>query len=247
MHKVVPTSAAQEAASILREMILRENRKEEWLLGSEDHVMQALEISKPTLRQALRVLEQEQLIAVRRGVGGGLFARPPSEEGVTHMSSVYLRSDGTTYGDLIQTLSVLSVHSAAEAARNPSRAARVRLTTYYVDQIGDENPEELTGEQFVVMAGRFFVELATLAQSPTIKLFTSVLIDLARPAAGRSLYNTERILATIDRHTRVAEAVAAGKADLAAKRLKVHFDEVLNWTEKSIKLESMQLERSPRR
>src|SRR3546814_4941537 len=100
MQRVVVPSAALEAASILREEILRDIKDDEWLLGSEDEVMRSLEVSRPTLRQALRLLEQEQLVSVRRGVGGGLFARRPTEEGVTHTASVYLRAAGTSYGDL---------------------------------------------------------------------------------------------------------------------------------------------------
>src|SRR3546814_14470549 len=88
MQRVVVPSAALEAASILREEILRDIKDDEWLLGSEDEVMRSLEVSRPTLRQALRLLEQEQLVSVRRGVGGGLFARRPTEEGVTHTASV---------------------------------------------------------------------------------------------------------------------------------------------------------------
>lgn len=239
MRKVVVTSAALEAASVLREEILRDVKDEEWLLGSEDEVMQALEVSRPTLRQALRLLEQEQLIVVRRGVGGGLFAQTPTEEGVTHTASVYLRAAGTWYGDLINTLSVVSVHAARMAARNPDTEARQRLTNYYPEQLGDREPTQMPGEEFVRLAGRFFIELTELANSPTTKLFTSVLIELARPAAGRSLYTPDRIRETIERHTLVARAVAAGKPELAARRMQAHTESVSTWTDESMKLESM--------
>src|SRR3546814_15394651 len=67
-------------------------KNDEWLLGSEDEVMQSLEVSWPTLRQALRLLEQEQLISVRR-----CRRRPlrPTEEGVIHTASVYLDRKST--------------------------------------------------------------------------------------------------------------------------------------------------------
>jgi GntR family transcriptional repressor for pyruvate dehydrogenase complex len=239
LQKVVVTSAALEAANVLREEILRDVKDDEWLLGSEDAVMQALEVSRPTLRQALRLLEQEQLIAVRRGVGGGLFARPPTEEGVTHTASVLLRAAGTSYGDLIQTLGVVSVHSARMAAQNPDAKKRASLLTYYQDQIGDIDPTTMPGPEFVPIAGHFFIELAEIATSPTVRLFTSVLIDLARPSAGRALYTPERIRETIDRHSKIAAAVADGKPDLAAKRMQAHEDIVLHWTDSSLKLESM--------
>jgi DNA-binding FadR family transcriptional regulator len=228
-----------EAANVLREEILKDIRDDEWLLGSEDEVMQALQVSRPTLRQALRLLEHEQLIAVRRGVGGGLFARPPTEDGVTHTASVYLRAAGTSYGDLVKTLAVISVHCARLAAANPDAEARKALTRYYDEQLEGVDPTTLPGTEFVTIAGRFFIELGSLAESPTTKLFTSVLIELARPSAGRSLYNPERIQETVERHNVVAAAVAAGKPDLAGKRMQLHMDKVLLWTDNSMKLESM--------
>jgi GntR family transcriptional repressor for pyruvate dehydrogenase complex len=42
-------------------------------LPNESELAEQLEISKPTLRQALRVLERSGLVSVRRGGGGGVF------------------------------------------------------------------------------------------------------------------------------------------------------------------------------
>lgn len=42
-------------------------------LPNESELAEQLEISKPTLRQALRVLERAGLVSVRRGGGGGVF------------------------------------------------------------------------------------------------------------------------------------------------------------------------------
>jgi len=63
MKTVVVRSAPHETATVLREEILAyEGEEEEWLLGSEDEVLGQLGVSRPTLRQASRILEQEQLL-----------------------------------------------------------------------------------------------------------------------------------------------------------------------------------------
>lgn len=41
---------------------------------SEDELLERYGVSRPTLRQAARILEHEQLIDVRRGVNGGFLA-----------------------------------------------------------------------------------------------------------------------------------------------------------------------------
>src|SRR3546814_12527626 len=100
MRKVVVTSAALEAANVLREEMLRDVKNDEWLLGSEDEVMQSLEVSWPTLRQALRLLEPAQLISVRR-----CRRRPlrPTGEGVIPPASVYMPAGGNFVGLIHRT------------------------------------------------------------------------------------------------------------------------------------------------
>src|SRR5215475_11381751 len=101
MRRVTIRSAPRETADILREEILsRASESEEWLLGSEDDMIRTLGVSRPTLRQAARMLEQEELLVVRRGIGGGLFGRRPTAEAVSHIASVYLRAQGAAYDDL---------------------------------------------------------------------------------------------------------------------------------------------------
>lgn len=239
MRKVVVASAASETASILREEILRNIKDDEWLIGSEDDVMRSLGVSRPTLRQALRILEQEQLITVRRGVGGGLFGRRPTEEGVTHTASVFLRSQGTTFGDLTQALQLLSVHCARVAAKHPDDERRRELGTYYDTALRGVNPEELDGREFVEIAGGFFRELATLADSTVVHLFVSALIELARPAAGAALYTPERIRQTIKRHGAIAEAIEKRQASLAVRRVNAHFAQTVLWTNAEVELNAL--------
>src|SRR5690606_33992775 len=92
---------AVAVAESLREEILTTleegpEREEDgsWFLGYEEELAKRMGTSKPTLRQAGRLLEAEQLIVVRRGVTGGWFGRPPTSDGVTHAASILLRSQG---------------------------------------------------------------------------------------------------------------------------------------------------------
>src|SRR3954454_23643808 len=103
MKQVVLRSAARETAAVLREEILAYAGPDpEWFLGSEDRIIELTAVSRPTLRQAIRLLEEEQILVVRRGVRGGLFGRRPTIQGVSRTTSVFLRAERTTYGDLLQ-------------------------------------------------------------------------------------------------------------------------------------------------
>lgn len=114
MKKVEVSSAARSAARILREEIL--SSPEGQFLGSEDELMEKLGVSRPTFRQAARLLDHEQLLTVKRGVGGGFFSRRPSIETVAHSVAIYLRSRDTTLTHMIKSnraFFVLAVQAAA--------------------------------------------------------------------------------------------------------------------------------------
>ncbi|HEY4333272.1 MAG TPA: FCD domain-containing protein [Ilumatobacteraceae bacterium] len=230
------SSAAAETANVLRESILENPAdKDEWFLGSEDDLVSSLGVSRPTLRQGLRLLEQEQLVAVRRGVGGGIFARRPSIEGVAHTASVFLRSEGTTYGDLIRTLSVLCAQCAHMVAENPDPAVRQRLLDF-VERRAAEPAERVSARDFVRKSGEFEILLATLSGSATMRLFVSVLIDLALPTAAHIMANPEDRKTGMKNHLAVARAIADGNAPLASRRLRVHLEHLLDLADEAASL-----------
>lgn len=226
-------SAPRETADILREEILRSDSEgQEWLLGSEDDLIRVLGVSRPTLRQAARMLEQEQLLVVRRGIGGGLFGRRPTAEAVSHTASVYLRSQGATYKDLISTQLILGTECARLAAGNPDAEARAELVSFY----GAELPES-DGAQgvrdFIRATVEFQRRVADLALSPALRLFVYVLMDLSEGSApiARVYADDERQRQTLARHQAVAEAIAAGDAKAAAERMRNHMELILNWVD----------------
>lgn len=61
-------------------------------IGSEESLSRKFNVTGPTLRQAVRLLEHEQVIQVRRGVRGGYFADRPNIDTISRVAAVYMRS-----------------------------------------------------------------------------------------------------------------------------------------------------------
>jgi GntR family transcriptional repressor for pyruvate dehydrogenase complex len=70
--------AAELVAEALRARILRRQLLPGDRLPAESALMEQFGVSRPTLREALRLLEAQELLEVRRGARGGGVVRQPS-------------------------------------------------------------------------------------------------------------------------------------------------------------------------
>jgi len=209
-------SAARAAASVLREEILLKRSDGEWL-GSEDDVLARLGVSRPTLRQAARLLEAEQLLVVKRGLKGGLFARRPTADGVAHIASVFLRAQGTSLSDLVRTYLTISEELARLAASNPDPAERARLVELLDerDPLGGPEPDR---RALVRLRGEFAALLADVTGSPTLSLFAKVLWEIGRTQTEpQFMLDPAELEGTRRRWRALAEAVKAGNVQRAVR------------------------------
>lgn len=87
-------------ADQIRGQIIRAELNEGDSLPPEGTLMTTLGISRPTLREAFRILEAENLISVIRGSRSGARVHRPSTELVSRYAGYVLESQGTTIADL---------------------------------------------------------------------------------------------------------------------------------------------------
>ena len=122
------SSLVKQAVDALRKRILAVAGGEVFL-GSEEQLIEALGVSRPTFRQAARLLEHELLLKIKRGIHGGFFAQPPSASAVSRMAAIYLNAQGTT----LQQISAATSPVVEEAA------ALLALGTAYaeLEQVGE--------------------------------------------------------------------------------------------------------------
>src|ERR671938_440852 len=102
----VPKTAELVAAE-LRRQIVRGELKEGDALPPETNLMEQFGVSRPTLREAFRVLESEALITVRRGVQGGARVSAPDPEVAARYAGLILEYRGATLGDVYRAAAVI--------------------------------------------------------------------------------------------------------------------------------------------
>lgn len=85
-------------------------------LPPEDDLTERFGVARTTLREALRVLESQGLITVRRGRGGGPVVTHPDLEPISTALGVVLQLQGTTVGDLDAARQMIEPQIAGQLA-----------------------------------------------------------------------------------------------------------------------------------
>ena len=163
---------AETIANELRERILSDSLPNA-MLPPQEQLVAEFGVSAPSIREALRILEVEGLITVRRGKHGGAVIHPPSAASAAYAIALSLHGQGVTLRDVAQSLLLLEPACAASCAQlHDRRDTVVRLLRENVEWCVDA-PD---GVEFTHRA-REFHDL-TVAHSPlgTIRLLVGSLI-----------------------------------------------------------------------
>jgi GntR family transcriptional regulator, transcriptional repressor for pyruvate dehydrogenase complex len=213
-------NAAEVIAETLRRQIIDEMADGDHL-GSADDLAIRFRASIPTVRQAMRVLEAQGLVGVRRGNNGGFFASTPSSDVVSRSASALLRRQGAELADLVAVAQLLGPHVAMMAAANPDEAARQDLLALVDDAWPDDG--DVTPETAVTIAVTVGRALGVLSGSPSLALISAVLSDLvlvlmptvsAATPPGLLQNYADGIR---DGHRRLALAISRGDVDAARR------------------------------
>lgn len=221
------SSAVRSAASRLRKMVLAQG--EGGFLGSEEELIRRLDISRPTFRQAARLLEHEQLLRIRRGPGGGFFSRRPSMDGVVHMASICLMDRQARLIHMVRAGSPLMESAAEQAAGLPDQGERARLLAFCADN--EPSGGEMQVAAFVRLSEEFSQLLESMTGNPVMALFLHIVRQLAAALRAVEGMTPEYMQSYWQLMQQLAQAVNDGDVEIArivARRLnKLTEDRVL--------------------
>jgi GntR family transcriptional regulator, transcriptional repressor for pyruvate dehydrogenase complex len=166
---------AESIAADLRQRILRGEEAEAPLPRQEDLIRQ-YGVSGPSLREALRILEAEGLITVRRGKFGGAYVHKPSWSSAAFAMALSLQGQGVTLGDLAASLLILEPMCAAACAERADRAE----TIVPAMRANLEQTERVvgSGEEYSASARTFHDLMVSGAPNPTMRLLVRTLVAI---------------------------------------------------------------------
>lgn len=214
---------AERVAFALRDDIERAGWPIDTVLGSEPELIQRYDVSRAILREAVRILEHDGAVRTKRGPGGGLVVSAPDSAAIVRAAGLSLEHDRVTPRQLVDVRSALEVAAVRMAARSaePGVADSVLASVDNERRAGDT----------AIHLYDVHHSIAEGSGCRPIALFVRVMSELVArhtqldAADGSSL---PKIAAETHRaHLRIAEAIAAGDADLAERRMRRHLTAAL--------------------
>jgi len=221
-------SAGRRVAQLIRGDIL--SSPPDQMLGSEDDLLSRYKVSRPTLRQAASLLAQEQLLTVKRGVGGGYFTRHPDRRGVAHSAAVYLMAHSTSMREILEAVSPIKAELAILASRNRNPELHVALCEFASTEI----PTSGNLYRAFLKSERAFGQLLSeMAGNKVLSLFLNTLYDFcAEVPPEQDVYrnNSDRIRRYWSVRSEMIRAILAGDEEIAAVFAKRCAEMVAKWT-----------------
>ncbi len=217
---------AELVARHLRQQIVRGELQEDDALPSEAALMESFNISRPTLREAFRILESEGLIVVRRGARGGARVQIPSSAVAAGYTGLVLQHRGTTLADVFTARVIVEAPAAAMVARMPDRAKRAKRLTEWLAAFEATNDPSDYSAHFHGF-NRLLVELT---ENETLMLLTSMLESISDAATSAYLVVDEDVRrkwikrASKTRHTLI-DLIARGEGEEAESLFRRHLTE----------------------
>jgi len=139
----VPKTAELVAAR-LRNQIVRGDLQEGDALPPEATLMAQFGVSRPTLREAYRVLESEALISVRRGARGGARVHAPNGDVAARYAGLVLQFRGATLTDVYDARKAIELPAVRHLARRrPVAAVRALDANLAAARAHLDDPAEL--------------------------------------------------------------------------------------------------------
>ena len=223
---------AEMVADILRSRIVDGDLADGDLLPKQDDLIAEFRVSRPSIREAMRILETEGLVSVRRGNVGGAEVHAPKPLNAAYMLGLVMQSQQVTLTDVASALRILEPACAALAAGRADRATSVLPTLHDLNAQAEAHIED--GPDFTRLARQWHGAMVDSCGNSTMILLVGTLESVwshhealwADHIAAQGRYPDVKSRRLVLRaHVRITEAIEAGTGDVAHTRARRHLDE----------------------
>lgn len=227
-----PAEMPPKRAEITAQRIVRKIREDGLKPGDplpiESEMYETLGVGRSTLREALRILEQQGVITIRPGRGGGPAVASPDSRHLASTLALMMQFSETPFRSVLQTREQIEPIAAALCAQNRDDRVLDGLRQS-VDAMQANLADE---EKFLYENHRFHELIAEGSQNPLITYFLNSLdwiIDGARLGVTYSRASRKHVAAV---HDEICEAIDDGDDERAREIMTRHMSETRGYLER---------------
>ncbi|WP_319453134.1 MULTISPECIES: FadR/GntR family transcriptional regulator [unclassified Mycobacterium] len=214
-RRVRPLKMSDQVAAHIRRMIAHGELVEGDYLPTEAELIQRFGVSRPTLREAFRLLEGASLVNIRRGPPGGARVTVPGPDAAANLFGMVLMLAGTTIGDVWEAR--LTVEPAA-VRRLAESATEVEIAALDAELATVHAAAALDPLSFYRAGVKFHVKLVELSGNRTLSAVIAMLSEIIERELGAArdkIALDRKELARANRqavrgYERVADIIRAG-------------------------------------
>src|SRR5262245_22678636 len=215
----------QQIADELRRLIVSGKLSEGDSLGREPELVERFGVSRPSLREALRILEAEGLISVVRGMLGGVVVHEPDHRMAARTAALVLQARNVPLADVYEARTLVEPTAVRVIASMRSRRAAVAELRRLIK---DQQRMILERDAFAPANARFHERLVALAGNQTLTIVTEMLnevVERAVTAITRTGLSPDSVASRrrgIRSQERLVSLIEAGKAAEAEAHWRTH-------------------------
>ena len=218
--------AYEELADRLRSRILSGELKPGDRLPVEPDLSAEFGVSRSTVREALRVLSSQNLVATTRGVSGGSFVVTPGVEQISgYLATTFGLLTGAreiTVEELLEARRLIEIPAAGLAAQRCTPQLLKELEATIVD------PREVSAEGLREAHDRFHTALVAGSGNPLLEVMVRPLFLVLNERFAREEAPTATWEDVESDHAAILERVAAGDAEGAEAAAAAHLEHLVD-------------------
>ncbi len=206
--------AATTATRIVQDVVARG-----WpvgdVLGSEPELLERYGVSRAVFREAVRLVEHQQVARMRRGPGGGLVVTEPTVDAIIDAAVLYLHRVDARLDEVFAARLALEeiVTDVAPGRLDEHDLLRLR------ELVRDEAAGVFTDHRAL------HVLLAAATGNPALELFIDILNRVSvLYFSDRRALSSGTVADSRHAHARIVDAVIAGDSGLARRRMRKHLE-----------------------
>jgi GntR family transcriptional repressor for pyruvate dehydrogenase complex len=220
-YKQIPTGRFADLVSDqLKESIFQGRYQPGQRMPNEHKLAEVFGVSRVIIREAIRDLERNGLLEIKRGPKGGAFVLPMNHNAVSKVIKDVFKLGNGTVADIMEVRLEIEPTVAGLAAR--------RATDEDVDKLTEalENMPEAPGDEYVAWNVNFHRLLARSSHNLMFNILVNILMDFTEELILK-IKPTERVIHDTTSHPDLLEEVRRGNSDGARRKMRSHLEDVV--------------------